>query len=206
MASWRIPPHLSRGRIAALRRTVWHAMMEHAKLKGGDTVLLQGTGSIFVCNSRMRSASAPSSLHRAMRSSSAQSIGAAFGINYKTTPQVGQGGNRRHGARSRGRSRRRGNADALVGHPRRRQDHLDRRVGAEFELNPGLIFPPRQCAGVLNAVFMAIGRRSQRDQAGDRQGVRLHHVQAAYYKHMASGAPFSKIAHVGVIIWIDAAI
>ena len=47
----KIPPHLSYEEGATLpcaAVTVWHAMMEHAKLKAGDTVLLQGTGGVSI--------------------------------------------------------------------------------------------------------------------------------------------------------------
>ena len=47
----KIPPHLSLEEGATLpcaAVTVWHAMIEHAKLKAGDTVLLQGTGGVSI--------------------------------------------------------------------------------------------------------------------------------------------------------------
>ena len=47
----KIPAHLSLEEGATLpcaAVTVWHAMMEHAKLKAGDTILLQGTGGVSI--------------------------------------------------------------------------------------------------------------------------------------------------------------
>src|ERR1700693_2619908 len=47
----KIPSHLSLEEGATLPAaavTVWNAMMEHAKLKAGDTVLLQGTGGVSI--------------------------------------------------------------------------------------------------------------------------------------------------------------
>ena len=47
----KIPSHLSLEEGATLPCagvTVWHAMMEHAKLKAGDIVLLQGTGGVSI--------------------------------------------------------------------------------------------------------------------------------------------------------------
>src|ERR1700761_9414946 len=47
----KIPPHLSLEEGATLpcaAVTAWHAMMEHAKLKVGDTILLQGTGGVSI--------------------------------------------------------------------------------------------------------------------------------------------------------------
>jgi NADPH:quinone reductase-like Zn-dependent oxidoreductase len=69
----KIPEHLSLEEGATLPCagvTVWHAMMEHAKLIAGQTVLLQGTGgvSIFASNWRARWALTRSSRHRATKS------------------------------------------------------------------------------------------------------------------------------------------
>ena len=47
----KIPEHLSLEEGATLPCagvTVWHAMMEHAKLTAGRTVLLQGTGGVSI--------------------------------------------------------------------------------------------------------------------------------------------------------------
>ena len=68
----KIPPHLSLEEGATLpcaAVTVWHAMIEHAKLKAGDTMLLQGTGgvSIFGLQFAHMTAFAPSSRRRATR-------------------------------------------------------------------------------------------------------------------------------------------
>ncbi|MGB6320041.1 MAG: NAD(P)-dependent alcohol dehydrogenase, partial [Xanthobacteraceae bacterium] len=88
----KIPPHLSFEEGAALPCagvTAWHAMMEHAKLKAGDTILLQGTGGVsifgllFAHAMGIRAIITSSSDEKLAR---AKKIGAAFGINYKTTP------------------------------------------------------------------------------------------------------------------------
>src|SRR6202044_1881341 len=88
----KIPAHLSLEEGATLpcaAVTVWHAMMEHAKLKAGDTVLLQGTGGVSIFGLQFAKAMG---IRAVIISSSdakltrAQSLGAAFGINYKTTP------------------------------------------------------------------------------------------------------------------------
>ena len=129
----KIPSHLSLEEGATLPCagvTVWHAMIEHAKLKAGDTVLLQGTGGVSIFGLQFARALGIAAI---ITSSSdeklarAKTLGAAHGINYKTTPdwdKAAIGIHRRPRRRSRGRSRRRGDADALVPrHPRRRQDH-----------------------------------------------------------------------------------
>jgi NADPH:quinone reductase-like Zn-dependent oxidoreductase len=88
----KIPPHLSLEEGATLpcaAVTVWHAMFEHAKLKAGDTVLLQGTGGVsifglqFARTTGIRAIITSSSDEKLVR---AKALGAAFGINYRTTP------------------------------------------------------------------------------------------------------------------------
>jgi NADPH:quinone reductase-like Zn-dependent oxidoreductase len=87
-----LPPHLSPEEGATLpcaALTAWSAMVEHARLKAGDTVLLQGTGGVsifgllFAKAMGIRAIIISSSDQKLAR---ANSLGAAFGINYKTTP------------------------------------------------------------------------------------------------------------------------
>ena len=88
----KIPPHLSLEEGATLpcaAVTAWHAMVEHAELKAGDTILLQGTGGVSIFGLQFAHAMGV----RAIITSSsdekldrAKKLGAAFGINYKTTP------------------------------------------------------------------------------------------------------------------------
>ena len=88
---------------------------------------------------------------------------------------------RRPRRRSRGRGRRRGDAVALVSrHSRRRQDHHDRRPERRrhrTQSRPDLR-PPRQRAGHLRRLDADVHGhepryRGERDQTGDRQGLRL---------------------------------
>src|SRR6202051_832072 len=88
----KIPPHLSFEEGATLpcaAVTVWNAMMEHARLKAGDTILLQGTGGVSIFGLQfaramgIRAIITSSSDEKLAR---AKTLGAAFGINYKTTP------------------------------------------------------------------------------------------------------------------------
>src|SRR6202051_1696859 len=88
----KIPGHLSFEEGATLPCagvTAWHAMMNHARLKAGDTILLQGTGGVSIFGLQFAHALGV----RAIVTSSsdeklkhAKALGAAFGINYKTTP------------------------------------------------------------------------------------------------------------------------
>jgi len=89
----KIPPHLSLEEGATLPCagvTAWHAMMEHAKLIAGQTVLLQGTGGVSVFGLQFAHAMG---IQVVITSSSdaklarAKTLGAALGINYKTTPE-----------------------------------------------------------------------------------------------------------------------
>jgi NADPH:quinone reductase-like Zn-dependent oxidoreductase len=88
----KVPPHLSLEEGATLpcaAVTVWHAMVEHARLKAGDTVLLQGTGGVsifglqFARTMGIRAIVTSSSDEKLAR---AKTLGAAFGINYRSTP------------------------------------------------------------------------------------------------------------------------
>src|SRR3974390_1394601 len=89
----KIPAHLSLEEGATLpcaAVTVWHAMVEHAQLKAGDTVLLQGTGGVSIFGLQFAKAMG---IRAIITSSSdeklkrAKTLGAAHGINYQTTPE-----------------------------------------------------------------------------------------------------------------------
>src|ERR1700689_2068652 len=88
----KIPPHLSFEEGATLpcaAVTVWHAMVEHAKLKSGDCILLQGTGGVSIFGlqfARMMGIRAIITSSSDEKLKRAKELGAAFGINYKTTP------------------------------------------------------------------------------------------------------------------------
>ena len=88
----KIPSHLSLEEAATLpcaAVTAWNAMMEHAKLKAGDTILLQGTGGVSIFGLQfahamgIRAVITSSSDEKLKR---AKELGAALGINYKNTP------------------------------------------------------------------------------------------------------------------------
>ena len=88
----KIPAHLSLEEGATLPCagvTVWNAMMEHAKLVAGQTVLLQGTGGVSIFGLQL---ARTMGIQVIITSSSddkiarAKALGANHGINYKTTP------------------------------------------------------------------------------------------------------------------------
>jgi len=89
----KLPAHLSLEEGAALpcaAVTAWHAMFHHAKLIAGQTVLLQGTGGVSIFGLQLAHAMGITAI---VTSSSdeklarAKALGAACGINYKTTPE-----------------------------------------------------------------------------------------------------------------------
>src|SRR5262252_1205484 len=88
----KIPPHLSLEQGATLpcaAVTVWHAIVEHAKLKAGDTVLLQGTGGVSIFGlqfARMMGIQVIITSSSDDKLARAKALGANHGINYKTRP------------------------------------------------------------------------------------------------------------------------
>jgi len=205
----KIPPHLSLQEGATLPCagvTVWNAMMEHAKLKAGDTILLQGTGGVSIFGLQfahamgIRAIVTSSSDEKLKR---AKALGAAFGINYKTTPEwdkaameftggigvdhVVEVGGAATLTRSFGALRVGGKVSMIGG-----------LSGGATELNPGLIFSRRANVQGISVgstqMFLAMNR------AIEANGIKpvidkvfaFADAQAAY-KHMASAAHFGKI-------------
>jgi len=209
----KIPAHLSLEEGATLpcaAVTVWNAMMEHAKLVAGQTVLLQGTGGVSIFGLQLArmmgiqviiTSSSDDKLVRA------KALGASHGINYKTTPDwekaalgltggrgvdhVVEVGGAATLARSFGAIRVGGKISMIGG-----------LTGPASELNPGLIFARRANVQGISVgsmqMFEAMGR------AIAASGIRpvidkvfpFDEAQAAY-RHMASGAHFGKIV-IGV--------
>jgi len=87
-----VPEHLSDEEAAALpcaAVTAWHALITEGNLKAGDTILVQGTGGVSIFAVQFAQlvgarviviSSSDEKLERARQ------LGAAFGVNYKTTP------------------------------------------------------------------------------------------------------------------------
>jgi NADPH:quinone reductase-like Zn-dependent oxidoreductase len=205
----KIPAHLSFEEGATLpcaAVTVWHAMMEHAKLKAGDVVLLQGTGGVSIFGLQFAHAMGIAAI---ITSSSddklarAKTLGAVHGINYKTTPDWEKAAVAFTGGRGVDHVVEVGGAATLT------HSFGAIRVGGKItligglsggatELNPGLIFSRRANVQGISVgsteMFMAMNRaiavsaiKPVIDKVFD-----FADAQAAY-RHMASGAHFGKI-------------
>jgi len=209
----KLPGHLSLEEGATLPCagvTVWNAMMEHAKLIAGQTVLLQGTGGVSIFGLQLArtmgiqviiTSSSDDKLARA------KALGANHGINYKTTPDwekaaigctdgrgvdhVVEVGGAATLARSFGAIRVGGKITMIGG-----------LTGPATELNPGLIFARR-----ANVQGISVGSMQMFEAMGRAiavSGIKpvidkmfpFDEAQAAY-RHMASGAHFGKIV-IGV--------
>jgi NADPH:quinone reductase-like Zn-dependent oxidoreductase len=209
----KIPSHLSLEEGATLPCagvTVWNAMMEHAKLAAGDTVLLQGTGGVSIFGLQFARAMGISAI---VTSSSdeklkrAKALGAAHGINYKTTPDWEKAAVEFTGGRGVDHVVEVGGAATLT-----RSFHAIR-VGGKItmigglsggatELNPGLIFGRRANVQGISVgstqMFMAMNRAIEVSAIKPviDKVFPFADAQAAYH-HMASGAHFGKIV-IGV--------
>ena len=205
----KIPPHLSLEEGATLPCagvTVWHAMTEHAKLKAGDIILLQGTGGVSIFGLQFARAMG---IRAIITSSSdeklerAKKLGAAFGINYKTTPDWDKAAMRCTGGAGVDHVVEVGGAATLT------RSFGALRVGGKItmigglsggatELNPGLIFSRR--ANVLGISVGSTQMFRAMNRAIEANAIKpvidkvfaFADAQAAY-RHMASGAHFGKI-------------
>ena len=205
----KIPAHLSVAEAATLpcaAVTAWHAMMVHAKLIAGQTVLLQGTGGVSIFGLQFAKAMG---IRAVIISSSdakltrAQSLGAAFGINYKTTPDwdkaaieftggvgvdhVVEVGGAATLTRSFGALRAGGKITLIGG-----------LSGGATELNPGLIFSRRANVQGISVgstqMFEAMNRAVEANAIKPVIDKVFPFAEAkAAYHHMASGAHFGKI-------------
>src|SRR6202050_4206550 len=205
----KIPAHLSLEEGATLpcaAVTVWNAMMEHARLKAGDTVLLQGTGGVSIFGLQFARAMGIAAI---ITSSSdeklkrAKTLGAAYGINYKTMPDWEKAAVEFTGGRGVDHVVEVGGAATLT-----RSFHAIR-VGGKItmigglsggatELNPGLIFGRRANVQGISVgstqMFMAMNRAIEVSAIKPviDKVFAFADAQAAY-NHMAAGAHFGKI-------------
>ena len=205
----KIPSHLSLEEGATLPCagvTVWNAMMEHARLKAGDTVLLQGTGGVSIFGLQFARAHGHFGDHHLVERRKAQ---ACKDPRRRPRHQLqdharlgeSRGGiYRRPRRRSRGRGRRRGDAVALVPrHSRRRQDHDDRRPERwSHRTESGLIFGRRANVQGISVgstqMFIAMNRAIEVSAIKPVIDKVFSFADAqAAYQHMASGAHFGKI-------------
>jgi NADPH:quinone reductase-like Zn-dependent oxidoreductase len=205
----KIPPQLSYEEGATLPCagvTAWNAMMEHAKLKAGDTILLQGTGGVSIFGLQFAHAMG---IRAIVISSSdeklkhAKTLGAAFGINYKTTPDWEQAAMEFTGGAGVDHVVEVGGAATLThsfGAIRAggRVSMIGGLSGGATELNPGLIFSRRaNVAGISvgsTQMFMAMNRAIEVNAIKPVIDKVFAFAEAqAAYRHMASGAHFGKI-------------
>jgi NADPH:quinone reductase-like Zn-dependent oxidoreductase len=205
----KIPTHLSIDEGATLpcaAVTAWEAMFNHAKLIAGQTVLLQGTGGVSIFGLQFAHATGivpiitSSSDEKLQR---AKALGAACGINYKTTPAWDKAAiafNHGHGVDH---VLEVGGADTLTlsfGAIRLggKISIIGGLSGGARELNPGLIFSKRanvqgisvssmQTFETMNAAIAANKIKPVIDRVFG-----FDEVQSAYH-HMAAGAHFGKI-------------
>jgi NADPH:quinone reductase-like Zn-dependent oxidoreductase len=205
----KIPAHLSLEEAATLpcaAVTVWNAMMEHAKLVGGQTVLLQGTGGVSIFGLQLAHALG---IQAIITSSSddklakAKKLGAALGINYKATPDWEKAAMEFTGGRGVDHVVEVGGAGTLarsfgairVGG---RISMIGNLSGPATELNPGLIMGRRaniqgisvgstQMFEALNRAITANAIKPVIDKVFGFDDA------PAAYRHMASGAHFGKI-------------
>jgi len=205
----KVPPHLSFEEGATLpcaAVTAWHAMMEHAKLKAGDTILLQGTGGVsifgllFAHAMGIRAVITSSSDDKLAR---AKKLGAAFGINYKTTPDWEKAAMEFTGGAGVDHVVEVGGAATLTRsfHALRvggKVSMIGGLSGGATELNPGLIFSRRANVQGISVgstqMFLAMNRAIEANAIKPviDKVFGFADVQAAY-QHMASGAHFGKI-------------
>ncbi|MGD0419733.1 MAG: NAD(P)-dependent alcohol dehydrogenase [Xanthobacteraceae bacterium] len=205
----KIPAHLSLEEGATLPCagvTAWDAIMNHAKLIAGQSVLLLGTGGVSIFGLQLAHAMGMIAIVTSSSDAKlarAKALGAACGINYKTTPdwdkaaveftggrgvdhvlEVGGGATltRSFGAI------RHGGKISIIGSV----------SGGATELNPGLIFSKRanvqgisvgsmQMFEAMNAAIAANKIKPTIDRVFG-----FDEVKAAF-NHMAAGAHFGKI-------------
>jgi len=205
----KIPAHLSLEEGATLPCagvTAWHAMIEHAQLIAGKTVLLQGTGGVSILGLQLAKAMGITAFITSSRDDKlarARQLGADHGINYNSTPdwdkavkdltngegvdcvvEVGGAGTI---AKSFG-AIRVGGRVSLIGNL----------SGPATELNPGLIIARRANVQGISVGSTAMFEAMNRAIAANRIKPAIDKVFGfdeikAAYQHMASGTHFGKI-------------
>jgi NADPH:quinone reductase-like Zn-dependent oxidoreductase len=205
----KIPAHLSIEESATLpcaAVTAWEAMVNHAELVAGQTVLLQGTGGVSIFG--LQFAHTMGILPIITSSSDqklehAATLGAARGINYKTTPQWDKAAISCNGGRGVDHVLEVGGADTLT------LSFGAIRVGGKIsiigglsggarELNPGLIFAKRANVQGISVGSMQTFETMNSAIAANKLKPVIDRVFGfddvhAAYKHMEAGAHFGKI-------------
>jgi len=205
----KIPEHLSLEEAATLPCagvTAWHALVEHARLIAGSTVLLLGTGGVSIFGLQFARAMGISVI---ITSSSddklarAKQLGADHGINYKTTPDWDKAALEITGGRG---------VDCVVevgGAGTIARSFAAIRVGGRVglignlsgpptELNPGLILAKRANVQGISVGSTEMFEAMNRAIAANKVRPVIDKVfgfddARAAYQHMASGTHFGKI-------------
>jgi NADPH:quinone reductase-like Zn-dependent oxidoreductase len=205
----KVPEHLTIEEGATLPCagvTAWNAIVHHAKLIAGQTVLLQGTGGVSIFGLQLAHAMGitviitSSSDEKLAR---AKALGAACGINYKTTPEWDRAAIAFNGGRGVDHVVEVGGANTLTrsfGAIRNggKITMIGGLSGGATELNPGLIFSKRanvqgiyvgstEMFEAMNAALTANRIKPVVDR------IFAFDDAPAAYKHMAAGAHFGKI-------------
>ena len=205
----KLPEHLSLEEGATLPCagvTAWYAMVHHAMLIAGQTVLLLGTGGVSIFGLQFAHALGITAI---ITSSSddklerAKALGAACGINYKTTPEWDKAVRGFTGGRGVDHVLEVGGAATLTRsfsaiRTSGKISIIGGVSGAATEFNPGLIFIKRanvqgisvgsmQTFEEMNAAIAANKIKPAIDRVFG-----FGEVQAAF-RHMAAGAHFGKI-------------
>ncbi len=205
----KIPEHLSLEEGATLPCagvTAWNAITHHAKLIAGNTVLLQGTGGVSIFGLQLAHAMGIAAVVTSssdQKLARAKALGAAHGINYRTTPEWDKAAREFTGGRGVDQVLEVGgvatltrsfNAICMGG----KVSIIGSVSGGATELNPSLIFLRRanvqgisvgstEMFEAMNAAIAANKIKPAIDRVfgfGD--------VKAAF-NHMAAGAHFGKI-------------
>jgi NADPH:quinone reductase-like Zn-dependent oxidoreductase len=205
----KIPEHLSLEEGATLPCagvTAWNAIVQHAKLIAGQTVLLQGTGGVSIFGLQLAHAMGITAI---VTSSSdeklarAKALGAACVINYKTTPEWDKAAVEFTGGRGVDHVLEVGGAETLTRsfsaiRASGKISIIGGVSGGAKELNPALIFSKRanvqgisvgstEMFEAMNAAIAANKIKPAIDRV-----FAFGEVQAAF-RHMAAGAHFGKI-------------
>jgi NADPH:quinone reductase-like Zn-dependent oxidoreductase len=205
----KIPAHLSLEEGATLpcaAVTVWHAMMEHAKLIAGQTVLLQGTGGVSVFGLQFAHAMGMQSIITSSsddKLAKAKKLGATHTINYKTTPEWDKAAMEATGGRGADQVVEVGGAGTFAksfGAIRLggKISMIGNLSGPATEFNPGLVMAKRANLQGISVgstqMFEAMNRMITANKIKPviDKVFGFDEVQAAY-KHMAAGAHFGKI-------------
>jgi NADPH:quinone reductase-like Zn-dependent oxidoreductase len=205
----KIPEHLSLEEGATLPCagvTSWYAIVHHAKLIAGQTVLLQGTGGVSIFGLQLAHAMGITAI---ITSSSdeklkrAKALGAALGINYKTNPEWDQAAREFTGGRGVDHVLEVGGAETLTRsfnaiRTSGKISIIGSVSGGAKELNPGLIFSKRANVQGISVGSMEMFEAMNAAIAANKikpvidRVFGFEEVQAAF-KHMAAGAHFGKI-------------